>query len=126
MMGIEQRAEMGHLQAQARGDQCQSRASAHTTGARWDRARDRTREARGGVWTEEGAAHILAAFASWPQLRQLQGVKIGGNPRWQLNFIILAMVMVAGEKLLRDHVILKKQGYRINPSERCSQSPVNH
>ena len=27
-------------------------------GARWDRARDQTREARGGVWTEEGAAHI--------------------------------------------------------------------
>ena len=60
-----------------------SRARPHTPGARWDRARDPARDARGSVWTEEGAAlmcgvgrkeaqaagsaerasHILAAFA---------------------------------------------------------------
>ena len=34
----------------------------------------------------ERAAHILAAFAGWPQLRPLQAVKIGGNLPRQLIF----------------------------------------
>ena len=35
-----------------------SRARPHTPGARWDRARDPARDARGSVWTDEGAARI--------------------------------------------------------------------
>ena len=35
-----------------------SRARPHTPGARWDRARDPARDARGSVCTEEGAARI--------------------------------------------------------------------
>ena len=62
-MGIKQRAELGHLQAQARGGQCQARATVYTPGARWDRARDPAREAGGSIWTEEGAARIICGVA---------------------------------------------------------------
>ena len=81
-------------------------ARPRTTGARWDRARDPARDARGSVWTDEGAARIcgvgrkqaqaaaaqrgqrtsLSSLCWWPQLTTVAGCENWRQPDEAVKF----------------------------------------